>query len=203
MANSNANTCPPQEAFDIQSPCDINQATEQDSWDGSFYPISLHGSLEHLLSDSKNIKESLCCITNYIKNKSIDCTKANNILDLNSIGEVAWNFIFTIYKSGWNALVTNKDNRTFRQQVASKFMLKIQETKKSTKGDKLTDKPVSFAKLPLLISMKTSKEVNEISKFFKKGTKLSEKKYISKSYTQASLPMTSEILKIKETFPKL
>ena len=82
-------------------------------------------------------------------------------------------------------------------------MPKIQKTKKFTKGDKLTNKPVSFAKLLLLISMKTPKKVNEISKFFKKNTKLLEKKDIGKLYAQALSLITSEILKIKETFPKL
>ena len=67
----------------------INQATEQDSWDGNFHLISLYSSLEHLPSNSKNIKEFLCCMTNYIQNKSIDCTKANKIPDLNGMGEVA------------------------------------------------------------------------------------------------------------------
>jgi len=43
----------------------------------------------------------------------------------------------------------------------------------------------------------------EISKFFKKGTKPTEKKNTRKSYTQALLPKTSKILKIKEIFPKL
>ena len=38
-------------------------------------------------------------MTNYIKNKSIDCNKANDIPDLNSVGKVAWNFISTIYES--------------------------------------------------------------------------------------------------------
>ena len=51
--------------------------------------------------------------------------------------------------------------------------------------------------------MKTPKKVNEISKFFKKDTKPLENKDISKSYTQALFPITSENLKIKETFPKL
>ena len=53
--------------------------------------------------------------------------------------------------------------------------------------------------------MKTPKEINKISKIFKKNTKLTKKKNIGKSYIQASLPKTSKILKIKETFkvPKL
>jgi len=70
------------------------------------------------------------------------------------------------------------------------------------KGDKLTDKPASFAKLPLLISTKTPKEIKEISMFFKKSTKLT-KKNTGKSYAQALSPKISKILKIKKTFPKL
>lgn len=54
-------------------------------------------------------------MTNYIKNKGIDYIKTNNILDLNGMGEVFQNFISAIYKSGWDVLVTNKNNRAFRQ----------------------------------------------------------------------------------------
>jgi len=46
----------------------------------------------------------------------------------------------------------------------------------------LTDKPVSFAKLPSPIHAKTPKKIKEISKFFKKSTKLTEKKNTGKSY---------------------
>ena len=50
--------------------------------------------------------------------------------------------------------------------------------------------------------MKTSKEINEISKIFRKNTRLTKRKDIGKSYVQASLPKTSKILKIKENFLK-
>jgi len=79
-------------------------------------------------------------------------------------------------------------------------MLKIQETKKPSKCYKLNNKLVSFAKLLLLIPAKSPKEVKEISKFFKKSTKPTEKKDSSKSYTQVSISTTSKILKIKEMF---
>ena len=82
--------------------------------DGSFHPVSLHRSLEHLPSDSKNIKKSLHYITNYIKNKNINHNKANDILDLKSIGEVVWNFIFTIYDSEWDVLTANSDNKNIQ-----------------------------------------------------------------------------------------
>jgi len=62
----------------------------------------------------------------------------------------------TIYKSGWDTLVANKDNRTFRQQVAFKFMPEIQEIKKSPKDNKLTKKLASFAKISLLIPFEIS-----------------------------------------------
>jgi len=114
VANSTTNICSLQKAINIQLLYGINQATNQDSWSSSFYSVLLYGLLGHLPLDSKNIKEFLHYITNYIKHKSIDHTKSNNILNLNGIGEVVWNFIFAIYKSEWDAFVTNKDNRTFR-----------------------------------------------------------------------------------------
>jgi len=47
-------------------------------------------------------------------------------------------------------------------------MLKNQETKKPFKDDKLTDKPASFAKLPLLISVKSPKEVKNFPNSLRK-----------------------------------
>lgn len=104
--------------------------TEQDSWDGNFHPISLHGTLKYLLSDSKNIKEPLRYITKYIKNKGIKPNKVNNVLDLKGIGKAAWNFISALYEFSWDILITDKDSWSFRQKVTSKFTPKIQEIKK-------------------------------------------------------------------------
>ena len=145
---------------------------EYDFWDSNFHSISLYNTLEYLSSNSKNIKELLQHMTKYIKNKSINYSKTNDIPDLSSVGEVAWNFISIIYESGWDSLIANKENRTFRQCVTQKFTPKLQETRTPTNKDKLTDKPASFMKLPPLIPAKTSKKVIEIFKFFKKSTKL-------------------------------
>ena len=49
-------------------------------------------------------------MTKYIKNKSIEPNKANNVLDLKDIGEAAWNFISTLYNSSWDTLISDKDN---------------------------------------------------------------------------------------------
>jgi len=83
--------------------------------------------LKYLSSDLKNIKLLLQWITLYIKNKSIDCNKANNVMDLKSIGNVAWNFISILYESGWDSLIADKDNYSFRQKVVAKFTPKLYE----------------------------------------------------------------------------
>ena len=61
--------------------------TEPKLWDGNFHPISFHRSIEHIVLDSKNIRNSLNFMTRYIFNKQIDFSKLNNLEDLNSIGK--------------------------------------------------------------------------------------------------------------------
>ena len=60
---------------------------ESELWDGSFHPISLHDLMEHLVSDSKNIKDSLNFIAKYISNKQVDSSKSNNLEDFHSMGK--------------------------------------------------------------------------------------------------------------------
>ena len=86
-------------------------------------------------------------MTNYIRNKSIEPNKANNVLDLKRVEEAAWNFILALYNSGWDSLVSNNNNYSFWQKFASKFTLRIQKVKNKSKNDKLTDKLASFVKL--------------------------------------------------------
>jgi len=56
-----------------------------------FHPISLHGSIEHFTSDSKNIKVSLNFLAKYIKNKQVNGSKANDLDDFNGMGDAIWN----------------------------------------------------------------------------------------------------------------
>ena len=109
-------------------------------------------------------------MTKYIKNKSIEPNKANDVLNLKGVGEAAWNFISTLYKLEWDSLVTDKDNQSFRHKFSSKFTPKVQEIKNKSKNDKQTDKPAKFVKISPPIPAKTSKEVKEISRFFKKNS---------------------------------
>ena len=52
--------------INIQLPYDPQAPTEPELWSGSFYPISLHSSIEHFTSDTKNIKVSLNFLAKYI-----------------------------------------------------------------------------------------------------------------------------------------
>jgi len=73
--------------FDIQLNYDPNQALDPDSWDGNFHAVLLHSSMEHLASDTINIKESLIRMKKYISGKSIDSGKANKVQDLMGMGK--------------------------------------------------------------------------------------------------------------------
>jgi len=61
--------------------------TELELWDGNFYSISLHGSIEHIASDAKNIKDTLNFMARYISNKQVESLKSNDLEDFNSISE--------------------------------------------------------------------------------------------------------------------
>ena len=81
MDNSN-------DIINIQLNYDVNQALNQDLWDGEFRATSLHSSMEYIGSDIKNIKESLFRIEKYILGKGVE-GNANAIKDLKGIGKVA------------------------------------------------------------------------------------------------------------------
>jgi len=57
----------------------------------------LHGLIEHIASDSKNIKDLLNFMAKYISNKQVNSLKSNDLEDFHSIGEAVWNFISSVY----------------------------------------------------------------------------------------------------------
>ena len=85
--------------INIQLLYDLSTPTESELWDESFHPISLHDSMEHLASDSKNIKDSLNFIAKYISNKQIDSSKFNDLEDFHGMGKAVWNFISSVYQA--------------------------------------------------------------------------------------------------------
>ena len=83
--------------INIQLPYDLQAPTEPELWSGSFHPISLHGSIEHFASDTKNIKVTLTSLAKYIQNKQVNGGKVNNINDFDGMGDAIWNFISAVY----------------------------------------------------------------------------------------------------------
>ena len=186
----------------------VTQALDPDSWDSNFHVVSLYESMEHLASDALNIKESLIRMKKYITSKSIDGAKANKVKDLMGMHKVLWEFISTIYESHWDALYADDDNISFRSKVRSKFSPQIKNTPALSKSKDIA-KPTFVSSIPPPIPAKLSKEVKEISKYFKKiDNPVPKKLFAQASKTKpvssvAFSNVTLNTLKIKETFPEL
>ena len=153
--------------FNIQLNYDINQALDPESWDGKFRAVSLYGFMEHLASDIKNIKESLHRIGNYNKDKSVN-TNPNDVKNLDSVGKAVWEFLSVVYDSHWDGLYADDSKTSFRNKVKSKFNPQVPQAPVNNKG-KETVKPTYISPLSPPISVKTPKEVDKISKYFKKN----------------------------------
>ena len=88
-----------EDIINIQLSYDSHMPTEPKLWDRGFHAILLHGSIEHLGSDTKNIKNSLNFMAKYISNKKIKSLKLNDLEDFKYIGEATWNFISLVYNT--------------------------------------------------------------------------------------------------------
>jgi len=101
--------------------------------------------------------------------------------------------------------MVDSTNCTFRNNVKSKFSPQVAKETTKSKSPNVSQSPyVSTISPP--ISAKLAKEVNKISKYFKKQQTV---KQDPKSYAEVSAKQTNttnvtrNILKIKETFPQL
>ena len=99
----------------------------------------------------------------------------------------------------------NNNSISLRRKITAKFTPKTQPV--IAKNNKAFSKLslVSIEKIPPLISTKSQKEVNLISKFLKNNKSVNTNTQPSKSYTQAlkqNISM-SEVIKIKEVFPSI
>jgi len=198
------------DVINIQLPYDLQAPTEPELWSGSFHPISLHGSIKHFASDSKNIKVSLNFLAKYIQGKQVNGNKVNDLSDFDGMGDAIWNFISSVYVSKWDALFTDQKTNTLRSKISLKFIPCTPPPNGNSKKDTPKSTPVTINKalpLPPLLA-KTKKEINAISKYFhpKKpsvnNNDKSTNNQMGKSYAQASKSSTStsDVLKIKETF---
>ena len=137
----------------------------------------------------------------------------NNLADFDGMGDAIWNFISLVYEAKWDTLYTDNKANTLRAKVASKFTLRTFPQNNGNKKDIVKSVPVLINKVPppSPLLAKTKKEVNIISKYFY-PKKLSVENTVKgnnvnpgKSYAQASKlsVSTSDMLKIKKTFPSL
>ena len=110
------------DVINIQLPYDPQASTEPELWSGSFYPISLHGSIEHFTSDSKNIKVTLKILAKYIQNKQVNSGKVNDLNNFDGMGDAIWNFISAVYAARWDVLFTDQKTNTLRAKISSKLL---------------------------------------------------------------------------------
>ena len=178
-----------------------------------FHPISLHGSIEHFASDSKNIEVTLNFLAKYILNEQVNSNTANDLGDFDGMGDAIWNFISAVYGEKWDVLYTDNKTNTLRAKISSKFTPRILTLNGNNKKDLPKSTLVTINKAPPLppLPAKSKKEINTILKYFHSKKNMVEnnnqpsKPSSGKSYAQASKPSvnTSEVLKIKEAFPSL
>ena len=135
--------------FNINLNYNIDKALDPEEWDGNFCATSLHEAMEHLVSDIKNIKDSLQRIKKYIRDKSID-NNSNNIKDLEDVGKAVWKFLSSIYNSYWDCLYVNDTNTTFRNKVSSKFTPQVPKNSNINTKDKEVVKPTFIFSIPSL-----------------------------------------------------
>ena len=171
--------------INIQLPYNPNMPIKPKLWDSYFHPISLHKSIEHIVLDSKNIRDSLNFMARYISNKQVDSLKLNDLEDFNSISKAIWNFISLVYQANWDSIYADKQSNSLMRKIVAKFTPKIQPAtgKNNKEINKLS--PANIERILLPISAKSQKKVNVISKFFKNNKPANITKQPPKSYAQA------------------
>jgi len=147
----------------------------------------------------------------YISNKKVNPKSSNDLEDFNGISDAVWNFLSSVYQSSWDSLYTDNRSKSLREKISAKLTPRVVllTANKTTK----IPNPITINKalpLPPLLA-KSKKEVNIISKYFLSNIPSVNSKdngnsnNSDKSYAQAikMSTNTSEVLKIKETFPSL
>ena len=181
--NNATNICNSQKFVNVLILYNINQLVEPNTWDGEAYLISIFGTIEFLEIDFKNMSTLLLHMTNFIRNRDVESNKVNDVNQLQGFGQVVWEFILSIYQSGWNTLTTNKNNKMIRQNIVSKISPKINSIKSIKRAEQSKDRQVEVVKIPSLILARPPKEVLEKSKFFnKRGNKANESEKPKKLY---------------------
>jgi len=86
VLNINWASEPTPNMFNVNLNYNINQALDPEEWDSEFHITSLHGTMKHVASDVKNIKDSLRRMCKYIRSKAIN-NNPNNCKNLEGVGK--------------------------------------------------------------------------------------------------------------------
>lgn len=118
---------------------------------------------------------------------------------------MVWNLIFSVYQLNWDFLIANKNFYTLRQKILVKFTPKVKSITSGNNSNNSKLVPINIKRISPPIPTKSSKKVNQISKYFKNLKLTPVVKSNPKSYAQASKPIShiEEVIKIKNTFPIL
>jgi len=193
--------------INIQLPYNPQALTEPDLWSDSFYPILLHSLIKHFAFDLKNIKDSLNFMARYNNNKQVNNITANDLKDFEGMGDAIWKFISSVYEAKWDFLYTNNKSTTLRAKISSKFTPRVMPNPSKNNKEIAKPIPITIEKVlpPPPLPAKSKKEINVISKYFQSNKPTTDPKNSTKSYAQVSKQTanTSEVLKIKESFPAL
>jgi len=182
-------------------PYSTNVPADPNLWDSNFTAMSLFSTNEFLQSNVRNMACSLQHMVCFLKQHSLERRNGNNIPQLELFGESAWDFISTIFESGWDQLHSS-ENTSIHNNISTYFG-SIQTHDKATENN-VYPKTSTVRKTPPPIPPCSSKEQMENSKKHQAvyTTKGKNSLDSSMSYTQATNAVAN-ILKIKEAFPAL
>ena len=112
---SNANsTCPQAPAISGVSslPYAELRPGNPESWDGHTNPISMFGQNNTQEIDVNNIMISFRHISDFISNRKLKNNEEENIPFLSGFGQIAFDFVFSLFKRGWDLLKMDINNKT-------------------------------------------------------------------------------------------
>jgi len=177
-------------------PYSANVPADPSLWDGNFTATSLFGTDEFLNSDIRNITCSLQRMARFLRQRNLEGCNGNNMSQLSTFGESAWEFISAIFESGWDQLTTS-DDTPIRDNIMTKFSKVNIPPAKGGDPNNCTVK-----KVPPPIPPRLSKKELEKARITLRNAAGKTKNSSPLSYAQAT-SSASNILKIKEAFPAL
>ena len=135
----------------------------------------------------------------------MELANANDLKDLNGMGDAVWNFISSVYESNWDSLYMDNKTNTLKRKIAAKFTPRVQPVPKRSTKETPKSIPASIEKILPPIPAKSQKEINVISKYFKNKQMEVKNSGTNKTYAQASKQgtSTSDVIKINDMFPSI